>query len=226
MKAGSIFVLCFGVAACAASAAAGYTVNSRYSEFKRDQYDNMYPTVDDVYSTSGMEELYVSGPPVRHRSNLNAGGATYEAYVQTMQWSGPPSGSNIYGYIDSSRFELVFTITEATNFTLTGSLQRYWTGTGGSTLKLEGLSGGTSPTLQAVATGWFDNNFAPNPVNWSGTLLAGQYKLSISETAANWAGGFGGQYTKSSFTFSIPSPATAGVLLAIVAPAIRRRRVR
>jgi hypothetical protein len=224
MRAGSICVLCIGVAVLATNAGAAYTVNSRFSEFKRDNYDNMYPTVDEVYSTSGTEELYVSGTPVRHRSNLNAGGATYEAYVQTEQWSGPPSGTNLYGHIDSSRFDLIFTITEATNFTLTGSLQRYWTSAGTSTLKLEGLSGGTSPTLQAVATGGFDNNFAPNLVNWSGTLLAGQYKLSISETAGNWAAGFGGQYTKSSFTFSIPTPGTAGLLLALAALPIRRRR--
>lgn len=208
-----------------ATASAGYVVNARYSEFKRDRFDNQYPTVDDVYSTSGMEELYVPNTgnnPALHRSNLNAFGATYSGYVNSVEHTGPPAGSGRYGYIDTSRFELTFTISEATAFSLVGTLHSYFYAS--STLRLDPLTGGASPALLATATGSIDNNFAPNPVNWSGTLLAGQYRLSIRDYGENSAASFSGQYAKSNFVFNIPSPGTALAMLGLAIPAVRRRR--
>jgi hypothetical protein len=206
-----------------ASASAGYVVDSRFSEFKRVHFDNqMAPPPNEVFSTSGMGELLVPGSPVRHRSALTSTGATYNAYCDSSNVTGPPSGSGLSGYRDTSRFEIVFTITGTANFTLTASLQRWFMAD--STLRLDPLTIGASPALLATAMGTVQDNFVPTPVNWSGTLLAGQYRLSIldhgigdSATSTSFA--------KTSFTFTIPTPATTGALLALAIPAARRRRV-
>lgn len=213
---------CAGFAA--ATASAGYSVDSRFSEFTRVYFDNqMPPPASEIYSTTGMGALIVPGSPVPHFSTLTATGAEYSAYCNSANLTGPPAGSGLYGFHDTSRFELVFTVTGTAQFTLTGSLQRWFIAE--STLRLDPLTVGASPALIATATGDPINNFAPDIVNWSGTLLAGQYRLSIldkgiGDTATSTS------YAKSSFVFTIPAPATAAGLLAIGIPgAIRRRRV-
>lgn len=206
-----------------ANASAGYVVNSRFSEFKREYFDNqMPPPPNEVFSTSGMGELLVPGSPVKHRSALTSTGATYAAFCDSSNISGSPSGSGLSGFKDTSRFEIVFTVTGTANFTLAASLQRWFIAN--STLRLDPLTAGASPALIATATGAPLNNFAPDIINWSGTLLAGQYRLSILDRGIGDSA-TSSSYAKSSFTFTIPTPATAGVLLALAIPAARRRRV-
>lgn len=223
MKCGAMVAVVVGFAGFAvASASAGYVVNSRLSEFKRHYFDNqMPPPADEVYSTSGMGELLVPGSPVKHRSAITGTGATYAAYCNTMNVVGPPFGSGEYGFFDTSRFEIVFTVTGTADFTLTGSLMRWFISN--ATLRLDPLTAGASPARLATATGSPGNNFAPDLINWSGTLLAGQYRLSIldqghGDTATS------SSYVTSNFTFTIPTPATAIALLALGIPAARRRR--
>lgn len=219
------FAAFVGIAGLAVSAQAGYTVNSRYSEWTQENFDTSSPPpANQFYSTTSLGSFVVPGlgaGAARHSSNLTASGATYSAHTNGLTTTAPPNGGGNRGYFSGSRFEMVFTITEAANFTLVGVLEHIQ-GTP-VTLKLEALSVGGSPTYAFVATNTFPP-YPPDSVNWSGTLLAGQYKLSIVEGGIRAWGGASIWGTNSNFTFSIPSPGTAGVLLALAAPVLRRRR--
>lgn len=205
--------------ATAANTLGAYTVDSRLSEVKRVNWNMLEGTTTNVLGTTSTLGSFTTS---YQTSSLNAAGATYSGHTTAWGGVGPPAGSNRYGGYETSRFEMVFTVTTATNFTLNGSLQRYFAAT--SVLKLEGLTAGTSATRTASATGIPNNDFAPDLVNWSGTLLAGQYRLSIDERGNQVFAGEWAQGTTSSFTFAIPSPgaSTACALAGLIA--MRRRR--
>lgn len=213
-------ILLLGVMATASSALGAYTVDSRFSEVKRVNWNQLEGTTTSMLGTTTSLGAFNVG--TYQISSTNAAGATYSGRTTASGTVGPPAGSNHLGSYETSHFEMVFTITTASNFTLSGSLQRYFFAT--SVLKLEGLTAGTSATRTANATGSPDNDFAADLVNWSGTLLAGQYRLSIDERGNEVHAGEWAQGTKSSFTFSIPAPgaSTACALAGLIAT--RRRR--
>ena len=216
------------VAGISSSAFGAYTVQSRFSEVKRFNFDNQFPTQNEILGTTtgfgAFTVLSGSNPPFQYyqNSSLSAGGAIYSGLTEGSASVGPPAGSGLSGSYIVSKFQIVFDVSVATDFTLAASLQRIWYGN--VTLKLEPLSVGASPAMTAIALGQLENNFAPTLVNWSGTLLAGQYRLSIEDHAGNPPPGIIPTGTNSSFTFSIPAPSAAGLLLALAIPAARRRR--
>lgn len=203
------------------SASAAVTINSRLSEVTRVSWSNQSQSTTTVLGTS--TALGSFSVPTYQTSNTTATGGTYAGVTDASGSSGPPAGSGRYGTYTRSRFEINFTVTGTADYTVTGSLQRFFNAT--SVLRLVRTTQNGSPTRTISAAGSASDNFAATPVNWTGTLIAGSYKLSIDDNGSEVLAGEPFQGTNSSFTFVIPAPASAAMFAACALPlAFRRRR--
>lgn len=225
VRASTAAVLLAATGVVSAAASGAVSIVSRFSEVTQTNWSNQVPTTVDTFGTTTALGLF-KAPSLRpiQTSTVGVGGATYSGSTGSVASSGPPAGSGRFGSYTRSRFEFTFTVTDSADFTLTGSLRRFWSAT--SVLRLDPLSPGASAARIASATGSTDNDFAANLVNWSGTLAAGTYKLSIDESGQESdLGLFGAQSSVSSFTFVIPTPSSLALLAAAAFPLARRRRV-
>ncbi|MFO0861047.1 MAG: hypothetical protein U0570_10850 [Phycisphaerales bacterium] len=213
------------VGSFAFSASGAVTFSSRFSEVTRVSWDDRAGNTTEILGTTTAFGSFVvpTGSPSIKYQNSTTGlvGATYSGYTSAWGGTGPPAGSNHYGGYERSRFELIFVVTGTANYTLDGSLQRYFNAT--SVLRLAPTAPGGSPARTISAAGSPGDGFAPTPVSWTGTLLAGTYKLSIDESGQQVRAGEFSQGSASSFTFVIPSPSAAAVLFGAL-PLFRRRR--
>lgn len=214
--------------ATAANSFGAYAVQSRLSEVKYVQWDDLAGGSTNVLgSTTSISTtpfvVPTANPNIDYQASaLTTAGATYRGYTSAWGGTGPPFGSNHYGAYYVSTFQFVFEVTSPANYSLSASLRRLFNAT--VTLKLDPLSVGASPARSAVSTSDPGSNFAPTLVDWTGTLLAGTYRLSIVESGQQVRAGEFSQGSESSFTFAIPTPgawtacAISGLILA------RRRR--
>lgn len=223
VRASTAAVLLAATGVVSAAASGAVSIVSRFSEVTQTNWSNQVPTTVDTFGTTTALGLF-KAPSLRpiQTSTVGVGGATYSGSTGSVASSGPPAGSGRFGSYTRSLFEFTFTVTDPADFTLTGSLRRFWSAT--SVLRLDPLSPGASAARIASATGSTDNDFAANLVDWSGTLAAGTYKLSIDESGQESDPGLFAQSSVSSFTFVIPTPSSLALLAAAAFPLARRRR--